>query len=224
MTPLQQLQALNNPARAKEKAAYHKSKRVHLGIPTPQIADLVKKWRAESDLDTRISIAATLWDSDIHEARIAAAKLLTQARIRPDAAVWAEIQRWVPQFDSWAIADHACSAGARRLVADPARLDIVEGWTRDENMWVRRAAMVITLPWSKQNHPNTATQAARERILGWAAHYVPDQDWFIQKSISWWLRSLSRHDPDRVLAFIAEHGNTMKPFAQRDAIRNIKRE
>ncbi len=223
MTPLQQLQALSNPARAKQKAAYHKSKRVHLGIPTPQVADLVKKWRAESNLETRISITATLWDSDIHEARIAASKLLTQARIRPDAAVWVEIQRWVPQFDSWAIADHACSAGARRLLADPARLDIVEGWTRDENMWVRRAAMVMTLPWSKQNHPDTATLAARERILGWAAHYVPDHDWFIQKSISWWLRSLSRHDPDRVLQFITEHGNAMKPFARRDAIRNIKR-
>lgn len=222
MTPVNQLEALSNPAKAADMAKYHKAERVYLGVANPDIDALCKQWRADSDLDGRIQIAAELWDSNIHEARIAAAKLLTQARIRPDGAVWSEICRWVPQFDAWAIADHACSAGSRRLITDPSRLDTVESWTSDENMWVRRAAMVMTLPWTKQNHPDAADQAIRERILGWAATYCDDHDWFIQKSVSWWLRSLSRHDPARVVAFINEHGDRMKPFARRDAIRNIK--
>ena len=58
----------------------------------------------------------------MHEGRVAAAKLLTQARIRPDGDVWALIASWVPQFDGWAIADHAMKAAERRLIADPARL------------------------------------------------------------------------------------------------------
>lgn len=221
MTPLEEMEALANPEKAAEMAKYHKVERPYLGVANPDIYDLCKKWRADTDLDGRLEIAGTLWDSNVHEARIAATKLLTQARIRPDNAVWAEITRWVEGFDAWAIADHACSAGARRLIADPTRLDEVEAWTKHENMWVRRAAMVMTLPWTKQNHPNEADRARRERILGWAKDYVGDHDWFIQKSVAWWLRSLSGHDPDRVRTFIAEHGDKMKPFALRESTRKL---
>lgn len=222
MTPIEQLEALSDSQKAANMAKYHKAKRVYLGVANPDIDKLCKEWRAECDLDARLQLATTLWDSDIFEARVAAAKLLTQARIRPDDATWEQICRWVPQFDCWAIADHVCSAGGRRLAADPSRIETLEGWTTDENMWVRRAALVMTLPFTKQNHPNAAENAVRERVLGWAAGYVEDQNWFIQKSISWWLRSLSGHDPARAQAFIDAHGDKMKPFAVRDAIRKIK--
>ena len=221
MTPLEELETLANGQKAAEMAKYHKVERTYLGIANPDIYELCKNWRANSDLDGRIQIATELWDSDVHEARVAATKLLTQARIRPDDAVWTVITHWVEDFDAWAIADHACSAGSRRLVADPSRLDTVENWTKHENMWVRRAALVMTLPWTKQNHPNDADKAIRERILGWAAEYAVDHDWFIQKSVSWWLRSLSGHDPDRVRSFIAQHGEKLKPFALRDATRKL---
>ncbi len=224
MTPLAALQARADAGKAAEMARYHKAERVYLGVPVPEIDALCKAWRAERDVNGRVALAAELWDSNIHEARVAAAKLLTQARIRPDETVWQEVCRWVPMFDAWAIADHACSAGARRLVVAPARLDTVEGWTCDENKWVRRAALVMTLPWSKMPHPSADDRARRERILGWAAGYVGDHDWFIQKSIGWWLRSLSKHDPARVEAFVAEHGARMKPFATREALRNIRRQ
>lgn len=198
-------------------ARYHKADRRYLGITNPQIDALCKEWRAGCTLDERTALAATLWDSNIHEARIAAGKLLTQARINPDDQVWIELLRWIPAFDAWAIADHACSAIARRLSSDPTRLDTVEQWTRAENLWVRRAALVATLPWTKQNHPTDKDLQNRDRILGWAATFVDDPEWFIQKSIAWWLRSLSKHDKPRVQTFLAKHGDQMKPFAQREA-------
>jgi len=221
MTPLATLQSRANPQKATEMARYHKVKRVYLGLGVPEIDALCKEWRAERDVEGRVALAAELWDSDVHEARIAAAKLLTQARIRPDDAVWREISRWVPHFDAWAIADHACSAGSRRLIVAPERLESVATWTTDPNKWVRRAALVMTLPWSKLTHPSAADLEQRERILGWAASYSTDSDWFMQKAIGWWLRSLSGHDPERVRAFIAAHGEAMKPFAVREALRKI---
>ncbi|MEO0502279.1 MAG: DNA alkylation repair protein [Pseudomonadota bacterium] len=225
MTPedaLAQIGALGDAERAAGAKAYHKSTRVHLGVPNPVLNDLTKGWRQTLDVPARVALAHGLWDSDIFEGRLAAAKLLTQARIRPDDAVWALICAWVPQFDGWAVADHACMAGQRRLLADPTRLDSVEAWTGSDHMWTRRAALVMTLPWTKQNHPKPDEKAARERILGWAAGYVPDHNWFIQKAIGWWLRDLSKHDPDRVTAFLAQHGPDMKPFAAREAARYLK--
>ena len=214
------LSATADPAKAADMARYHKAPRRYLGVANPEIDRLAKEWRRSLSLDDRLALAAALWDSDIHEARIAAAKLLTQARIRPDdSAAWELIKSWVPTFDAWAVADHASIAGQKRLVADPARLDDLEAWTTSPHMWTRRAALVMTLPWTKQRHPKPAETAARERVLGWAASYVTDPDWFIQKAVAWWLRDLSKRDPGRTRAFLAEYGERMKPFARKEAAR-----
>ena len=220
-TYLDQLTALGDPVRAEEMAAYHKAPRRYLGLSNPQVSDLVRDWRAALSVEDRVALADGLWKTDIYEARLAAAKLLEQARIRPDAATWALIKGWVPDFDSWALADHACKSGSKRLEADRSRIDDVEPWTRSDHMWTRRAALVITLPWTKQNNPKPADLEIRDRVLGWAAAYVPDRDWFIQKAIAWWLRELSKHDAPRVQTFLDQHGAAMKPFARKEAAKYL---
>lgn len=222
MTPLAELQALADPAKAAEMAAYHKVDRPYLGIPVPQVEDLTDRWRAELSLDDRIALAAELWQTDIHEARVAAAKLLTQARIRPDQGAWDLIVSWVPDFDAWALADHASIAGQKRLVADPSRLDTVETWVTSPHMWTRRAALVMTLPWTKQNFPKAQDLAIRTRVLGWCATLAPDRDWFIQKAVAWWVRDLSKHDAAAARGFLSAHGATLKPFARKEAARHLQ--
>lgn len=224
MTPSDALAALSvttDPQKATEMARYHKIERTYLGVANPAIDAVTREWRQSLDLKGRVSLADALWNTNIHEARIAAAKLFTQARIRPDDSVWALIKSWVPDFDAWAIADHVAIAGQKRLVADPSRLDELEGWTTFDHLWTRRAALVMTLPWTKNRHPKPAELVQRERILGWAASYVDDPEWFIQKAIAWWLRDLSKRDPERTRAFLALHGDKMKPFARREAARHL---
>ncbi len=221
MTPLAQLEALSNATLAEQALAYHKATRIYLGVSVPQIEALTDQWRVDLTLENRIALAADLWATDIHEARVAAAKLLTQARIRPDDAAWALICDWVPQFDAWAIADHATTAGQKRLLADPIRIETVEAWTNHENMWTRRAALVITLPYAKKPNPKEPDLAIRARALGWAAAYVEDRNWFIQKAIAWWIRDLSKHDAETAAAFLKIHGPRLKSFARKEAARYL---
>ncbi|MBI1172791.1 DNA alkylation repair protein [bacterium] len=224
MTPqdaLAELHALGDPARAAGAAAYHKAVRPYLGVTVPQITECANRWRAGLDVAGRVALAAALWDTNIHEARVAAAKLLTQARIAEDGTVWRLIASWVPQFDAWAIADHVCDAGERRLVADPSRLDEVEGWTQSPLMWQRRAALVITLPWTKQNFPKAQDLAIRDRVLSWCSAYAEDKDWFIQKAVAWWLRDLSKHDPERARAWLEAEGPRLKPWARKEAAKYL---
>jgi 3-methyladenine DNA glycosylase AlkD len=225
MTPeaaLDTLRAAGDAQKALEMAAYHKVDRVYLGVANPMIDDLTRAWRADITLDERLTLAQGLWDSNSHEARVAAAKLLTQARIRPDdSGAWSLIQTWVPDFDAWAIADHARIAGQKRLVADPERINDIEPWTTSDHMWTRRAALVITLPWAKKNKIKPADIDIRERILGWAATYVDDKEWFMQKVVAWWLRDLSKHDAERVRAFLDQHGDRMKAFARKEAAKYL---
>jgi len=224
MTPeaaLDALRAMAEPGRAAQMREYHKVERDYIGVPMPPLNDLAQSLRRELDLQARVDLARALWARDIFESRVLAAKLLTQARIRNDAPVWQTFLDWVPDFDSWAIADHACEAGRRRLLADPARLDNVANWPLSEHMWTRRAALVATLPWARMPHPSEADLAVRERVLSWAALLATDRDWFIQKAIGWWLRDLSRHDAARTARFVAEHGAALKPFARREALRHV---
>ncbi|QYK39866.1 MAG: DNA alkylation repair protein [Paracoccaceae bacterium] len=219
---LAEIEAHADAARAAQMAAYHKAARRYLGVPVPVIDALAKGWRAALTLEDRLALAQGLWASNVHEARVAAARLLTQARIRPDAAVWDVVAGWVPDFDGWALADHAAAAGSRRLVADPSRLDQVQDWVASPHMWTRRAALVMTLPWTRQNHPSAQERADRDRVLGWCATLAGDRDWFIQKAVAWWLRDLSRHDPARTRAWLSAHGHRLRPFARAEAARHLE--
>jgi len=213
-----QIEAKSQPGKAEDMAAYHKAERRYIGTSNPEIDALCKEWRTLCDLDQRLALADGLWRSDIHEGRIAAAKLLTQARIRPDDnAAWDMICAWVPEFDAWAIADHVCIAAQKRILADPSRLETVAGWTECSQMWTRRAALVSTLPFARMNNPKETDLDVRDEVLTWAASYLGDKDWFIQKAVAGWLRDLSKHAPERTAAFLAEFGDLMKTWARKEA-------
>ena len=214
---LSQMKAHIEPGRAEGMRGYHKIDREYLGIANGPLDDLAKEWRRSLSVDERVLLADGLWQTNIYEARVVAAKLLTQARIKDDGAVWRLIASWVPDFDCWAIADHAMMAGQRRVTADPSRLDEVETWTTSDHMWTKRAALVITLPFNRTRDASDEERAMRERVLNWAAGYVDDKQWFIQKAVAWWLRDLSKRDPERVKEFLKTYGEQMKNFARKEA-------
>jgi len=221
MTPeaaLAQLQAKADPARAEQMHAYHKIDRPYLGLSNGDVAAMATEWRKSCDIGSLVALAQGLWNSNIYEARIAAGKLFIQARMRPDDhAAWACITGFVPEFDSWAIADAVAQGGQKRLIQDPSRLDEIEGWTRSDHLWTKRAALVFSLPFCKSRHPNAVDTAARARILDWCSAYADDKAWFIQKAVAWWLRDLSKRDPDTVQAWLDAHGARLKPFARKEA-------
>jgi len=214
---LSQMKAHIEPGRAEGMRGYHKIDREYLGIANGPLDDLAKEWRRSLSVDERVSLADGLWQTNIYEARVVAAKLLTQARIKDDGAVWRLIASWVPDFDCWAIADHAMMAGQRRVTAESSRLDEVETWTTSDHMWTKRAALVITLPFNRTRDASDEERATRERVLNWAAGYVDDKQWFIQKAVAWWLRDLSKRDPERVKEFLKTYGEQMKNFTRKEA-------
>lgn len=226
MTPEAALTALRahaDPERAEQMRAYHKIDRLYLGLSNATTTALATGWRTSMTTAELPALADGLWQSNIFEARVAAGKLFIQARMKPhDHPAWQWItSRALPTFDSWAIADAVAMGGQKRLVQDPARLDQIEAWVTSDHLWTRRAALVFTLPFCKSRHPNETEAKARTRILGWCETLAPDREWFIQKAIAWWLRDLSKRDPDRVMSWLATHGDTLKPFARKEAARYL---
>ena len=218
---LMQLHLKANPKKAAELKNSLKISRTYLGISNPELDILYKGWRNQINGEDRTALASDLWNSNIYEARIVAAKLLTQARIENDKTVWEEIIRWIPTLDHASIADHVSGAGSRRIRAFPKRLDQISNWFKDENIWMRRSILTMTMPWTKLNNPKIDELSQRDRILSWAGELSEDPEWLIQKAIADWLSSLSKHDAPAVLSFLEKYGAKMKPFAINEACKFI---
>lgn len=73
----------------------------------------------------------------------------------------------------------------------------IEGWSTNENMWLRRTAILFQLRYKE----NTDEELLYRYILANAA----SNEFFIQKAIGWALREYSKTNHDAVKHFIANH-------------------
>jgi 3-methyladenine DNA glycosylase AlkD len=215
-TPLLQVLRVSGDAkRAEWEKAYQKSRWEHWGVALPAMDAAIKQ--ALGDLTQRqaLDLCARLWREPVWDLKIVAGRILARKGIEPNAEAWEFVTERLPDLDGWAVADNLANVAWRCLIEDERRLDAVEAWIESPHLWTRRAALVFTLPWAKGDRDP-------ERMLGWAARLAEDHEWFIQKAVGWWLRELSKRDPERVRRFLEEHEWTLTSVAKREATRYLK--
>jgi 3-methyladenine DNA glycosylase AlkD len=210
------LRARSDAKRAEWEKAYQKSRWDHWGVALPSMDAAIKQTLGDLTQDEALALCGCLWREPVWDLKIVAGRILARKSIAPDAKVWRFIIEHLGELDGWAVADNLASVGSRCLIEDPSRLDAVEAWVESPHLWIRRAALVFTLPWTKG-------ERAPERMLGWAGRLAGDREWFIQKAIGWWLRELSKRDPDRVRRFLDEYGRKLTGVAKREATKYLER-
>jgi len=213
---LARLRELGSLERATQEKRYQKSVHEHWGVSLPNMDRAVRECLAGADEDELLALCARLWREPVWDLRIVAGRVLGSKAIKPDERVWRFILERMPDLDGWAIADNLQGAASRCLLADPRRLDVVEIWVESQHLWTRRASLVFTLPW-------TEAGLDPERMLGWASRLLADREWFIQKAVGWWLRSLSKTSPERVETFLRAHDGAVKGVALREATKYLAR-
>lgn len=212
------LDSLADPALAEQAKDTHQVERRYLGIRPAALTEAARDWREALDLDARLDLGRQLWGTDIFEARLLALKLFVQARIRPDdTAVWEQVLAWLPEIDTPALAEQIAEVGARRVAADPSRLETLATFIAAPNPWTRRAALGFTQFYARLNNLKPQEQEARAQVLAWAGVLIADRDHLTQKAIGLWLRDLSKHDPLSVQDFLTGPGATLKSFARKIA-------
>jgi 3-methyladenine DNA glycosylase AlkD len=212
---LQALRARADAKRAEWERAYQKSRWEHWGVPLPGMDAAIRETLGDLTQKEALSLCVRLWREPVWDLKIVAGRILAGKAIEPNDRVWAFVTERLAELDGWAVADNLAMAGSRCLVAEPGRLDAVEAWIESSHLWTRRAALVFTLPWTKEKRDP-------ERMLGWAARLAEDRQWFIQKAVGWWLRELSKRDPKRVRRFLKEHGPKLTGVARREAAKYLK--
>ena len=212
---LQALRALGDANRAAQEKRYQKSRWEHWGVALPNMDIAIKNTLGDISQAQALELCRRLWRAPVWDLKIVAGRILARKSVAPDAGVWRFVTGRLADLDGWAVADNLAPAASRCLTADPGRLDGVETWIESPHLWTRRAALVFTLPWAKEKRDP-------ERMLGWAARLADDREWFIQKAIGWWLRELSKRDPERVRRFLTEHGGKLAGVARREATKYLK--
>ncbi|WP_321362780.1 DNA alkylation repair protein [uncultured Celeribacter sp.] len=169
----------------------------YLGVAPQDLENLARQWRQDVSFPERLDLARALWAEPVFEARLMAAKLLTQARIADDTAVWDQICTWISEADTWAELDALTGAGARRISVDLSRMGVVHDLAKSERALDRRAALGLSLPLAKLAHPTEDEVNAIDDVLYWLTYALQDPDKDVSRMADSWLKSLGKHDRKR---------------------------
>jgi 3-methyladenine DNA glycosylase AlkD len=123
-------------------------------------------------------------------------------------------KRWLARNHSanWATTDSICgSLLGPLLVMHPALLPRMRAWSRDRNMWVRRASIVGLIHAIRKGLALDLTYEIARRL------HADDHD-LIQKAVGWVLREAGKMDARRLERYLRAHGPSIPRTTVRYAI------
>ena len=123
------------------------------------------------------------------------------------------VERFAGRAASWCAVDALGTTLTGPLWAKGRLPDaLFDAWSRSENRWLRRSALVATVGLN-------ASGADPGRTLPLCLRLADDRDDMVEKAVSWALRYLSQRDRDAVVAFMDEHGGEFRARVRRE-VRN----
>ena len=163
------------------------------------------------------ALAAALWETGIHEAR-----LLTAYIDEPDRITSAQMDRWCRSFDNWAICDTLAFALWDRT---PHAWTKVEQWAGRREEFMKRTAFALL--WSLTVHDREAADARYLRGLELIEKAATDERNFVKKAVNMALRAIGKRNAtlNRAAREVAERlGNSTDETARwvgRHALREL---
>jgi 3-methyladenine DNA glycosylase AlkD len=93
----------------------------------------------------------------------------------------------------------------------------IHNWTASESRWVRRAALVSTVPLNLPARGATAPKGDAKKTLAVCLKLIDDRDDMVVKALSWAIRVLAMKDPDAAAGFIQLHQPRLAARVLREA-------
>jgi 3-methyladenine DNA glycosylase AlkD len=214
-----ELAAAGRPERAEQERRYLKSTRVHYGVTVSVIDRLTKTWLAglgELDHDTLTRLVAAIWESDVHERRMAAADVAVQRQGWMVPADITLVEHMLRTSGTWALVDELATHCAGPLLdRSPEADSVLDRWARDADFWIRRSALLAHLLALRQGEGDW------DRFTRYADAMLEEKEFFIRKAIGWILRDTSRKRPDLVYAWILPRAHRASGVTVREAVKRL---
>ena len=147
------------------------------GVSLAAMKPIARRYRRDH------ALAAALWRSGLHEARIMAADLDEPAKVTPE-----QMDAWAADFDNWAVCDGVC---LHLFVRTPFVEGKVRQWAADEREFVRRAAFSLLAAYTV--HGKAIPDKVFAGFLELIERHAGDDRNFVRKAVNWALRQIGKH-------------------------------
>lgn len=209
-----ELRAVADATRAAGQQAYMKSTMPFLGVRVPEARRIARdQARPTRDPSALLTVAERLWNEAAYrEERYAALAVLGARPLRGDPDLIPHIEHMVRTGHWWDYTDELAHRVAELLDAYPAEISfIVRTWSVDEDLWLRRLAIIAQLGRRDRVDLTLLTAVIAEN--------VDDNEFFIRKAIGWALRDVARTEPQWVRTFVDTHD--LSPLSRREAVKHL---
>ena len=181
------------------------------GVSLAAMRPIARRYRRDHRL------AAALWQSGLHEARLLACDLDEPAKVTAG-----QMDAWAAEFDNWALCDGVC---LHLFVKTRFVEEKVRQWANDEREFVRRAAFALLVAYTV--HGKMIPDKTLAGFLDLVERTATDERNFVRKAVNWALRqigkhSLALHRPALALARkLAASENKTARWIGKDAVREL---
>jgi 3-methyladenine DNA glycosylase AlkD len=212
-----ELRGRGDPARGAGAQRYLKIDLECLGCGAATIRSAVDgALRDEPRLDRRrlAALVRALWARAIWDVRAAAMVLLERRAGLLAPADLALLERLVRESGTWALVDGLAIHAVGPLVARHPELEApLDRWVRDDDFWVRRAALLAHLLPLRRGAGDFERFARRADLL------LEEREFFIRKAIGWVLRETGKKRPELVAAWLEPRLARASGLTVREAVR-----
>jgi 3-methyladenine DNA glycosylase AlkD len=215
------LAAGGDPERAAQQQRYMKSTLPYRGFTAPELKAVLRPLLTAYPPEDRQVWEATvreLWDGATHREERYAALALGRHRL---AGPWLGPES-VPLFRHlvvtgawWDVVDETAQHLVRPALDahGPELTRVLRGWAVDEDLWLRRTAVICQVGRRDRTDPELLREAI-EANLG-------DGSFWLRKGIGWALRDYARTAPDWVLAEVRSYGDRLSGLSRREALKHL---
>ncbi|HNS20057.1 MAG TPA: DNA alkylation repair protein [Sedimentisphaerales bacterium] len=170
------LRSLGDPRNVEGMARYGIRVTKAFGVSAPNLRALAK------EIGRDHALAAELWRTGIHDARCLAALIDDPVQVTVQ-----QMERWVKDFDSWAVCDCACGCLFDKT---PHAWDKAIEWTERQEEYVKRAGFVLMATLAV--HDKKTPDERFEAFLPLIAQHATDERNFVKKAVNWALRQIGK--------------------------------
>ena len=167
---------MGDPSRVAGMARYGIRTDHALGVTVTELRRLARGLRPDH------ALAAALWSSGVHEARILASLLDDPSLVTEE-----QMDAWVSGLDSWDVCDGVCGNLFDRT---PFALNKAVEWTAREPEFERRAGFA-TIAWAAV-HREDLPDRAFAALLPTIRESSTDDRTYVKKAVSWALRQIGK--------------------------------
>ena len=213
-----QLAERANPEKADGMQAYMKTEMPFYGVQKPGRVEIVrelKKRFAPGDRDEYEMLVVALWELPHREEKYLAQAVATSYRqfITPESIRL--YKRFIVEGAWWDFVDETATHMIRELILEypEETWAIVDPWVDDEDMWLRRTAIICQI--GAKERTDTG------RLFAFCEKRMHETEFFIRKAIGWALREYAKTDARAVAEFAVKNRESLSSLSFREATKHI---